>query len=44
MGTRYRGSASLLILVQDLSYNQMSQKIQNIQKTGGKILSITEVA
>ncbi|MDJ0617466.1 MAG: phycobilisome rod-core linker polypeptide [Calothrix sp. MO_192.B10] len=26
----------------DVSYSQMSQKIQNIQKTGGKILSITE--
>ncbi|NJM69844.1 MAG: photosystem I reaction center subunit XII [Scytonema sp. RU_4_4] len=28
----------------EVGYNQMSQKIQNIQKTGGKILSITEVA
>ncbi|WP_310426641.1 phycobilisome rod-core linker polypeptide [Chamaesiphon sp. VAR_48_metabat_135_sub] len=28
----------------EVSYSQMSQKIQNIQKTGGKILSITEVA
>jgi phycoerythrin-associated linker protein len=28
----------------EVSYSQMSQKIQNIQKSGGKILSITEVA
>lgn len=28
----------------EVGYNQLSQKIQNIQKTGGKILSITEVA
>jgi phycoerythrin-associated linker protein len=28
----------------EVSYSQLSQKIQNIQKTGGKILSITEVA
>jgi hypothetical protein len=27
----------------EVSYSQLSQKIQNIQKTGGKILSITEV-
>jgi hypothetical protein len=27
----------------EVSYAQLSQKIQNIQKTGGKILSITEV-
>ncbi|AKG24612.1 phycobilisome rod-core linker polypeptide [Calothrix sp. 336/3] len=27
----------------EVGYNQLSQKIQNIQKTGGKILSITEV-
>jgi phycoerythrin-associated linker protein len=27
----------------EVSYNQLSQKIQNIQKTGGKILSVTEV-
>ncbi|MBC6420028.1 MAG: phycobilisome rod-core linker polypeptide [Prochloron sp. SP5CPC1] len=31
-------------LVYEVSYAQMSQKIQNIHKTGGKILSITEVA
>lgn len=28
----------------EVGYSQLSQKIQNIQKTGGKILSITEVA
>ncbi len=28
----------------EVGYNQMSQKIQNIQKTGGKILRITGVA
>jgi phycoerythrin-associated linker protein len=28
----------------EVGYSQMSQKIQNIQKSGGKILSITEVA
>jgi phycoerythrin-associated linker protein len=28
----------------EVGYNQLSQKIQNIQKTGGKILSVTEVA
>lgn len=28
----------------EVGYNQLSQKIQNIQRTGGKILSITEVA
>lgn len=28
----------------DVGYKQLSQKIQNIQKTGGKILSITEVS
>ena len=28
----------------EVAYSQLSQKIQNIQKTGGKILSITEVA
>lgn len=28
----------------EVGYNQLSQKIQSIQKTGGKILSITEVA
>lgn len=28
----------------EVGYNQLSQKIKNIQKTGGKILSITEVA
>ncbi|MGK7872839.1 MAG: phycobilisome rod-core linker polypeptide [Xenococcaceae cyanobacterium] len=28
----------------EVGYDQMSQKIQNIHKTGGKILSITEVA
>jgi phycoerythrin-associated linker protein len=28
----------------DVNYSQLSQRIQNIQKTGGKILSITEVA
>jgi phycoerythrin-associated linker protein len=28
----------------EVGYNQLSQKIQNIHKTGGKILSITEVA
>jgi phycoerythrin-associated linker protein len=28
----------------EVGYNQLSQKIQNIQKTGGKILSIVEVA
>lgn len=27
-----------------VNYNQMSQQVQNIHKTGGKILSITEVA
>ncbi len=31
-------------LVYEVGYAQMSQKIQNIHKTGGKILSITEVA
>ena len=30
--------------VYEVGYDQMSQKIQNIHKTGGKILSITEVA
>lgn len=28
----------------EVSYSQLSQKIQNIQKTGGKIFNITEVA
>jgi phycoerythrin-associated linker protein len=28
----------------DVDYSQLSQRIQNIQKTGGKILSITEIA
>lgn len=28
----------------EVGYNQLSSKIQNIQKSGGKILSITEVA
>ncbi len=28
----------------EVDYSQLSQKIKNIQKTGGKILSITEVA
>jgi phycoerythrin-associated linker protein len=28
----------------DVNYSQLSQRIQNIQKTGGKILSIVEVA
>jgi hypothetical protein len=28
----------------EVNYDQMAQKIQNIQKTGGKILKITEVA
>ncbi|NET32754.1 MAG: photosystem I reaction center subunit XII [Cyanothece sp. SIO1E1] len=28
----------------EVSYSQLSQKIQNIQKTGGRILKITEVA
>ena len=28
----------------DVGYSQLSQKIQNIQRTGGRILSITEVA
>lgn len=28
----------------EVGYNQLSPKIQNIQKTGGKILSITEIA
>ncbi len=28
----------------EVGYNQLSRKIQNIQKTGGKILSITEVS
>jgi phycoerythrin-associated linker protein len=28
----------------EVGYEQMAQKIQNIQRTGGKILSITEVA
>lgn len=28
----------------EVGYNQLSQKIQSIQKSGGKILSITEVA
>lgn len=28
----------------EVSYSQLSQRIQNVQKTGGKILSITEVA
>lgn len=28
----------------EVGYDQMSQKIKNIQKTGGKILSITEIA
>ncbi len=28
----------------EVAYSQLSQKIKNIQKTGGKILSITEVA
>lgn len=27
----------------DVAYTQLSQKIQNIQKTGGKILSVTEL-
>jgi phycoerythrin-associated linker protein len=28
----------------EVGYSQLSQKIQNIQKTGGKILSITEIS
>jgi phycoerythrin-associated linker protein len=28
----------------EVGYNQLSQKIQNVQKSGGKILSISEVA
>jgi phycoerythrin-associated linker protein len=28
----------------DVGYNQLAQKIQNIHKTGGKIISITEIA
>lgn len=28
----------------DVGYDQLSQKIQNIQKTGGKIVSITEIS
>ncbi|MGI0484126.1 phycobilisome rod-core linker polypeptide [Pantanalinema rosaneae CENA516] len=28
----------------DVAYNQLSQKLQSLQKTGGKILSVTEVA
>jgi phycoerythrin-associated linker protein len=28
----------------EVGYDQLSQKIQNIQRTGGKILSITEIA
>ncbi|PZO45150.1 MAG: photosystem I reaction center subunit XII [Pseudanabaena frigida] len=39
-GSRVTQSASTF----EVGYNQLSQKIQNIQKTGGKILSITEVA
>lgn len=39
-GSRVTQSATTF----EVGYNQLSQKIQNIQKTGGKILSITEVA
>lgn len=39
-GPRVTQSAAVF----EVGYNQLSQKIQNIQKTGGKILSITEVA
>ena len=28
----------------EVEYSQLSRKIQNIQKTGGKILSVTEVS
>ena len=39
-GSRVTQSASTF----EVAYSQLSQKIQNIQKTGGKILSVTEVA
>ena len=39
-GPRVTQSAAVF----EVGYNQLSQKIQNIQKTGGKILSVTEVA
>jgi phycoerythrin-associated linker protein len=39
-GSRVTQSASTF----EVGYSQLSQKIQNIQKTGGKILSVTEVA
>lgn len=39
-GPRVRQSNAVV----EVGYSQLSQKIQNIQKTGGKILSITEVA
>jgi phycoerythrin-associated linker protein len=39
-GSRVTQSASTF----EVGYNQLSQNIQNIQKTGGKILSITEVS
>lgn len=39
-GSRVTKSASTF----EVAYSQLSQKIQNIQKTGGKILSVTEVA
>jgi phycoerythrin-associated linker protein len=51
-GKRFRISASKTggsrvtksMMTFEVGYAQLSQKIQNIQKTGGKILSITEVA
>lgn len=39
-GSRVTQSATTF----EVAYSQLSQKIQNIQKTGGKILSVTEVA
>lgn len=39
-GSRVTKSAATF----EVNYSQLSQKIQNIQKTGGKILSITEVS
>jgi phycoerythrin-associated linker protein len=39
-GSRVTQSASTF----EVDYSQLSKKIQNIQKTGGKILSVTEVA
>jgi phycoerythrin-associated linker protein len=39
-GSRVTRSTTTL----DVGYNQLAQKIQNIQKTGGKILRITEVS